>query len=229
MGSRIGGLQEERVRPGSTPFVPVRRMIPVDASKSLIVIGVSTGGPNALNVLMAALPRDIGCPILMVQHMPPFFTASLASFLSKKTGHVVKEGVQGEMIKPNTVYLAPGGKHMVLERGNGALGGYTLGINDNPTVNSCRPSVDVLFKSVAEQFSGSVVSVILTGMGEDGCDGVGYLKNSGNCYSIAQDESTCVVYGMPRAVAEKGLVDEVLPLEQIASRLSELMLRRKVI
>jgi two-component system, chemotaxis family, protein-glutamate methylesterase/glutaminase len=229
IGSRPGGLQDERVRPSPTPLVPLRRMAPVDASKSLIVIGVSTGGPNALNVLMAALPRDIGCPILMVQHMPPFFTASLASFLSKKTGHMVKEGSPGELIKPNTVYLAPGGKHMVLERGNGVLGGYSLGINENPTVNSCRPSVDVLFKSVAEQFSGPVVSVILTGMGEDGCDGVALLKNSGNCYSIAQDESTCVVYGMPRAVAEKGLVDEVLPLEQIASRLSELMLRRKAI
>jgi two-component system chemotaxis response regulator CheB len=222
------------VAPASVPAAPsqnaFRRPVFFEASRSLIVIGVSTGGPNALNALFARLPHQIGCPILLVQHMPPFFTASLASFLAKKTGHQVKEGEHGELLKANQVYIAPGGKHMVLERtGSAASPVYTIGLNELAPVNSCRPAVDVLFRSVAEQFTGSIVSVVLTGMGEDGAEGVALLKKTGNCHSIAQDEGSCVVYGMPRAVAEKGLADEVLALEQIPSRLSELILKRKVI
>jgi two-component system, chemotaxis family, protein-glutamate methylesterase/glutaminase len=211
-------------------FVPraPTRFVKFDIARSLVVIGVSTGGPNALNQLMLKMPKQLGCPVLIVQHMPPFFTASLASFLSKKSGLNVKEGEHGEIIKPDYIYIAPGGKHMVIEKQSFAGGGYQLSMNENPPVNSCRPAVDVLFNSVAEQFAGSVLSIILTGMGEDGTEGVATLKRSPNCYSIAQDEASCVVYGMPRAVFEKGVVDEVLPLDQIASRISELILKRKV-
>ncbi len=214
----------------ATPVVPAprRKFVNFDSSRSIIVIGVSTGGPNALNQLMALMPKQIGRPILIVQHMPPFFTASLASFLTKKTGHNIVEASDGETVQPNTVYIAPGGKHMVLKKQSEVGGGYKLCMNEDAPVNSCRPAVDVLFKSVAEQYSGSVLSIILTGMGEDGADGVATLKRSANCYSLAQDEDSCVVYGMPRAIAEKGLADEVLPLNQIASRVSELVLKRKV-
>jgi len=215
-----------RVTPASS--LTPRRNLFFDASRSMIVIGVSTGGPNALNQLMAMMPKQIGCPILIVQHMPPFFTASLASFLAKKTGHNVKEASDGETVQNDCVYIAPGGKHMVLKKQTELNGGYKLVMNEDPPVNSCRPAVDVMFKSVAEQFTGSVLSIILTGMGEDGADGVATLKRNANCHSIAQDENTCVVYGMPRAVAERGLADEVLPLEQIAGRVSELVLKRKV-
>ncbi len=197
-----------------------------DFGKSLIVIGVSTGGPNALNQLMSAMPKEVGCPILIVQHMPPFFTASLASFLSKKTGLHIKEAQDGETPKANHVYIAPGGKHMVLKKTG--VDEYQLQTNEDPPVNSCRPAVDVMFKSVADEFDGNVLSIILTGMGEDGADGVKYLKDHVKCHSLSQDEASCVVYGMPRAVAERGLADEVLDLDAIAPRVSELMLKRKV-
>lgn len=205
-----------------------RRNFRLDASRSLIVIGVSTGGPNALNKLMCMMPKSLGCPILIVQHMPPFFTASLASFLSKKSGLNVKEAEDGEVIKSDWIYIAPGGKHMVLDKLSIVGGDYKVSTNETPPVNSCRPAVDVLFKSVAAHYKGSVLSIILTGMGEDGAEGVATLKRSPNCYSISQDEESCVVYGMPKAVAERGIVDEVLPLDQIASRISELILKRKV-
>jgi len=215
-------------RPAVAPPSPIRRHFNFDASRSMIVIGVSTGGPNALNLLMSMMPKKIGCPILIVQHMPPFFTASLASFLAKKSGLDVREASEGETVLPDCVYIAPGGKHMVLKKHAELGGGYRLHMNEDAPVNSCRPAVDVLFHSVADQFSGSTLSVILTGMGEDGADGVATLKRSPNHYSIAQDENSCVVYGMPRAVVERGLADEVLPLEQIAGRISELILKRKV-
>jgi len=216
--------------PAKRPVVtPIRRQhVTFDSSRSLVVIGVSTGGPNALNQLMSMMPKQIGCPILIVQHMPPFFTASLASFLTKKTGLDILEASDGEMVQANRVYIAPGGKHMVLKKNPEMGGGYRLVTNEDPPVNSCRPAVDVLFDSVAKEFSGNTLSIILTGMGEDGANGVATLRKSAGHYSIAQDENSCVVYGMPRAVVERGLVDEVLPLDQIAGRVSELILKRKV-
>ena len=207
---------------------PIRRRVSFDATRSIIVIGVSTGGPNALNQLMSMMPKQIGCPILIVQHMPPFFTASLASFLAKKTGLDVCEASHGESVMANRVYIAPGGKHMVLKKKPELGGGYSVEMNEDAPVNSCRPAVDVLFDSVAKEFSGNTLSIILTGMGEDGANGVATLKQSPSHYSIAQDENSCVVYGMPRAIAERGLADEVLPLDQIAGRVSELILNRKV-
>ena len=218
-------VEQRPVRPAFVPR-PSNRMVHFEATRSLVVIGVSTGGPNALNQLMSKMPKQLGCPILIVQHMPPFFTASLASFLSKKSGLNVKEAEHGESIRSDWIYIAPGGKHMVLEKQS--AGGYVLRTNDDPPVNSCRPAVDVLFSSVAEQYSGSVLSIILTGMGEDGTEGVARLKRTPSCYSIAQDEASCVVYGMPRAAVERGVIDEVLPLDEIAPRISELILRRKV-
>lgn len=219
--------------PPSAPVAPVapvapRKVVSFDPDRSLVVIGVSTGGPNALNRLFSLMPKKIGCPILVVQHMPAFFTASLATFISKKTGLLVKEGADGEALRNDTVYIAPGGRHMVLEReGLGFNTTYRLRLNDDPPVNSCRPSVDVLFNSVAEHYQGGIISVIMTGMGEDGTAGVERIRRRGNCISLAQNEATCVVYGMPRSVAEKGLVDEVIPLDGIAPRISELLSQRK--
>ena len=206
----------------------VRRFVNFDAHRSLIVIGVSTGGPNALNQLMCMLPKRLGCPVLIVQHMPPFFTASLASFLSKKSGLDVVEATHGELMQADRIYIAPGGKHMEIRKRTDAMGGYEITTSEAAPVNSCRPSVDVLFQSVASEFSGSVLSIILTGMGEDGCQGVTTLRRSPSTYTITQNEESCVVYGMPRAIVERGLADEVLPLDQIAGRISELVLKRKV-
>lgn len=215
------------VQPAAPVYTP-RKVVSFDPDRSLVVIGVSTGGPNALNRLFSLMPKRIGCPILVVQHMPAFFTASLATFISKKTGLSVKEGADGEVIRNDTVYIAPGGRHMVLEReGSGLTTAYRLRMNDDPPVNSCRPSVDVLFESVAESYLGGIISVIMTGMGEDGTAGVDRIRKRGNCISLAQNEATCVVYGMPRSVAEKGLVDEVIPLDGLAPRISELLSQRK--
>ncbi len=188
-----------------------------------VAIGISTGGPNALGELIPALPADLPVPVLIVQHMPAGFTASLAQHLARRSKIQVKEAEDGEPIRPGTAYIAPGGRHMVLRRLPD--GGLIVGINDLAPVNSCRPSVDVLFRSMAAQVDGPVLAVVMTGMGMDGCDGVRTLKRrSGHC--LTQTEQTCVVYGMPLAVDEAGLSDERVPLEQLARRISSLAGRR---
>ncbi len=184
----------------------------------LISIGVSTGGPKALGKLLPNLSPKLP-PILIVQHMPPIFTKSLAENLNKHTRLNVKEAEENEPIKPGMVYIAPGGRHMVIRKANEA---YVIGLNDNPPENSCRPSVDVLFRSIASHFpSEKVLSVIMTGMGSDGFKGVQALKRKG-AYCLAQDEESCVVYGMPKYVVDHGLADEILSLEEMAKRINQL-------
>ena len=181
-----------------------------------VLIGVSTGGPNALAQLLPGIPPDIGVPLLVVQHMPPVFTASLAESLAPKCRIRVREAKAGEALEANTAYIAPGGRQMrVIKADRGGI----VQITDDPPENNCRPAVDYLFRSVANQFPGRAMAVILTGMGSDGTLGLRLLKRHG-CYVIAQDEASCVVYGMPRAAAEAGVVDAVLPLDQIAGRIA---------
>jgi two-component system chemotaxis response regulator CheB len=187
------------------------------------VIGVSTGGPEALSKLVPAFKGPLSVPILCVQHMPPMFTRSLAESLAKKSRLPVVEAVENEEIQPGIMYIAPGGRHMVVRVKDGKT---IVGINDEPPVNSCRPSVDVLFRSVAEVYGArGVLSVVLTGMGNDGCNGVRALKRHG-CYSITQSEQTCVVYGMPRAVDEAGLSDRSLALDAIPGEIETLVKSR---
>ena len=184
------------------------------------VIGVSTGGPEALSKLVPAFKGPLPVPILCVQHMPPMFTKSLADSLAKKSKLPVVEATENEEIRPGIMYIAPGGRHMIVRTKDGKT---IIGVNDEPPVNSCRPSVDVLFRSVAEVFGArGVLSVVLTGMGNDGCNGVRALKRHG-CYSITQSEQTCVVYGMPRAVDEAGLSDRSLPLDAIPGEIETLV------
>jgi two-component system chemotaxis response regulator CheB len=182
----------------------------------LVLVGVSTGGPNALAKLLPGIPRDIGVPILIVQHMPPMFTASLAESLDPKCTIRVREARANEALEVNTAYIAPGGRQMRIV--NGAANG-TIQITDDPPENNCRPAVDYLFRSAANHFPGRAMAVILTGMGSDGVLGLRLLKRHG-CHVIAQDEASCVVYGMPRAAVEAGVVDLVLPLDQIAARIA---------
>ena len=182
----------------------------------VVVIGVSTGGPNALARLLPALPASLGVPVLIVQHMPPVFTQSLAESLSSKCVLRVKEACHGEVAEANTVYIAPGGHHMrLVPAGDRAR---SLQITDDPPENNCRPAVDYLFRSAAQHYPGRALAVILTGMGNDGTLGVRLMKRSG-CLCIAQDEASCVVYGMPKSVVEAGVADAVLPLDQIAARI----------
>ncbi|MGC4118927.1 MAG: chemotaxis response regulator protein-glutamate methylesterase [Myxococcales bacterium] len=183
----------------------------------LVLIGVSTGGPKALMTLLPELPGDLGAPVLIVQHMPPVFTASLASSLGERCALKVVEAAHGDRVAANTVYIAPGGRQMGVA--GGGAEGLTVRISDDPPENNCRPAVDFLFRSVSQRFAGRSVATILTGMGDDGARGLQLLKPQG-CLILAQDEASSVVFGMPRAAVEAGVVDEVLPLAKIASRIT---------
>ena len=206
----------------AAPIVPVAPMpgsAPLPRSFGVVAIGVSTGGPEALNKLIPALQAKMPVPVVMVQHMPPLFTKSLADSLDKKSSIKVVEAAEGDILQAGTVYIAPGGRHMAVRRRDD--GAVVVTLNDGPPENSCRPAVDVLFRSVASAYGDKgVLSVILTGMGSDGCNGVRALKRKG-CLSITQAESTCVVYGMPRAVDEAGLSDKSMPLDEIAREISQ--------
>lgn len=180
----------------------------------LVLIGVSTGGPAALGKLIPALPADLGAPVFIVQHMPPLFTKPLAASLDKKSALHVKEAEDGETAQPNWVYIAPGGKQMKIDQG--AKGEIVTRITDDPPENGCRPAVDYLFRSAALRFPGRSIAAILTGMGNDGAGGLRMLKRGG-CIAIAQDEASCVVFGMPREAILTGVVDTVAPLDAIAA------------
>jgi two-component system chemotaxis response regulator CheB len=187
------------------------------ARPELVVIGVSTGGPNALATIFSTLPGDLGVPILIVQHMPPIFTQLLAANLSAHSAVPVREACHNQEIVANTAYLAPGGKHMRLIPS--LSGARLLQLSDDPPENCCRPSVDYLFRSVANHFPAKALGVILTGMGEDGAAGVRLLKQGGSTV-FAQDEASCVVFGMPKAAIESGVVDCVVPLPGMAERIT---------
>jgi two-component system chemotaxis response regulator CheB len=186
----------------------------------LCVIGISTGGPKALDELIPQLDINLPCPIIIVQHMPASFTESLAQKLNEETLLQVSEVKGGEKLNAGHIYIAQGGKHLVLRE---ALeGGFYLAINDTPPVNNCKPSVDVLFRSVAAIFKGKVLAIVMTGMGRDGTDGVRILKRNG-ALCLIQDEASSVVWGMPGSIYEAGLADEVIPLNQLSARISALV------
>ena len=179
-------------------------------------IGVSTGGPQALAVLVPKIPADFPLPVLIVQHMPAMFTRLLAERLQTLTSLKVVEAADGMVVSPGRIIVARGDYHMrVRVSGTSAI---TV-LDQAPHVNSCRPSVDVLFESLAQAYKGHVLAVVLTGMGSDGMLGMKALKAAG-AYGIVQDQATSVVWGMPGAVAQAGLADQILPLEQIAAELN---------
>ncbi len=220
---RISALQ--KAPPASVS--PRYRVSPADKkSPALILIGVSTGGPKALARLVPAIGTSVSCPILVVQHMPPLFTKSLAEKLQQKTALKVVEAKNGEAIQPKTVYIAPGGRHMLL-REKYQQGDLYLAISDTPPVNNCRPSADVLFRSVAGAVNSNILAVIMTGMGRDGTEGIRMLKRKG-CRCLIQDEASSVVWGMPGSIHEAGLADEVLPLDQLGRRITELASQNSV-
>ncbi len=179
---------------------------------SILAIGVSTGGPNALAALIPALGDSLPVPVVIVQHMPPGFTRMLAERLSSLSGLRIREGVEGELLKAGEVWIAPGGRHMAVEA---SRDGVRLRLNDAPPENSCRPAVDVLFRSVAAAYGSKVLGVVLTGMGQDGLRGSQSICSAGGVV-LAQDEATSVVWGMPGAVATAGLPEKILPLQELA-------------
>ncbi len=218
-GLKLGQKPTVKIIPvAPVPPPPVRGSATTGAaSKKLVAIGTSTGGPQALQSVVTRLPGNLPCGVVIVQHMPAGFTKSLAERLDSISAISVKEAENEEIIRPGQVYIAPGNYHMRVQPASG--GGKKIVLSQEPPVGNHRPAVNVLFDSVA-QFRGDLVSVIMTGMGSDGCEGMKKIKAYGG-YSIAQDESSCVVYGMPKAVVEAGLADEVRPLNQIAEAIVE--------
>jgi two-component system chemotaxis response regulator CheB len=190
---------------------PYRPMV----APEVVCIGVSTGGPTALGAIVPTIPADFPLPILIVQHMPPMFTRLLAERLQASTKLKVEEAAEGALVEPGKILIAPGDYHMRVRK-TGLKTIVTL--DQEPPENSCRPAVDVLFRSVEETYGGAAISVVLTGMGYDGLRGVEVLKAHG-AYVIAQDEASSVVWGMPGAVATAGLADAVLPLGGIVPEL----------
>jgi two-component system, chemotaxis family, protein-glutamate methylesterase/glutaminase len=184
-----------------------------------IVIAASTGGPRALEALLPDLSRRVELPILIVQHMPPTFTRSLADSLGRISNCPVAEALDGEPLCEKRIYLAPGGKHLVLRSDREQL---ILGLNEQPPENGCRPSADVLFRSAAAVLHDGVAAIVLTGMGRDGTAGLGAIKRAGG-YAVVQDEATSVVWGMPGSAAEAGWADEILPLDEIAPAVKSLI------
>lgn len=183
---------------------------PNDAPQ-IVMIGTSTGGPAALSKMLPKLPSTLPVPVLIVQHMPPMFTKTLADDLNRNCALEVKEASGGELIRAGQVFIAPGGRHMKAVR---TQSGVILRITDDPPVLSCRPSVDYLFRSVGQAYE-NVLAVIMTGMGDDGCRSLAEMK-SPKLKVVSQDQASSTVYGMPRAVAESGIADVVCSLDEIA-------------
>ena len=189
------------------------------APPAVLAIGCSTGGPNALAEVFKAITQPLPVPVVIVQHMPPLFTQMLAERLGKNSPLHFHEGQEGQLVEPGHVYIAPGGRHMEVRREGLQV---RLRLHDGPPENSCRPAVDVLFRSVASVYGGSTVALIMTGMGQDGLHGCTVLRELGATI-LDQDEATSVVWGMPGYVAQAGLAHQILPLPEIAGALVRLL------
>lgn len=199
------------------------RSIPVEprdavftAAPSIIALGTSTGGPKALQEILPLFPRDLSVPILIVQHMPPGFTAAFAERMNSLCSIRVREAIHGELLQPGIVYIAPAGLHMTVERQ--ADSSTTVCLDTHPVDCLHVPSINVLMKSVAETFRNLALGVIMTGMGSDGAEGMTAIHNLGGV-TIGQDEGSCAVYSMPRACSDLGVLTRVVPLSEIPSQI----------
>ncbi|MFL0246805.1 protein-glutamate methylesterase/protein-glutamine glutaminase [Candidatus Clostridium stratigraminis] len=184
-----------------------------------VVIGASTGGPKALYTIITALPEKIGIPIFIVQHMPAGFTKAFADRLNLNSKIKVVEASEAAFIEKDVVYIAPGGYHMEVLTQN------RIHLNTEPPIWGVRPSVDKLFNSAAKVYGPHLLSVVLTGMGKDGAQGTMVIKRSGGV-TISEDKSTCTIYGMPKATFETGMVDLVVPLDEVASQIIKIVTKR---
>jgi two-component system, chemotaxis family, protein-glutamate methylesterase/glutaminase len=232
LGRRGRRFGETRIG-GASLDIPARRLTPSDARGAdiklrpfaltmprVLLIGASTGGPQALTGLLGGLGAVFErVPVLITQHMPPTFTTILAEHLARSSGHPAREGADGEPLLSGNIYLAPGGRHMLVSRRNG---GCAIALNDGPPINFCKPAVDPLFSSTAQAFGSATLAVVLTGMGSDGTRGAQAIAAAGGSV-IAQDEATSVVWGMPGSAAQAGVCSAVLPLPEIAPKLNALI------
>ena len=208
-------LPQAAVGLAARPVPPPATSAAASCKPEIVAIGVSTGGPKALSEMLPRLPDDLPVPVVIVQHMPPVFTKSLADDLNSRCRLRVCEAGDGQALLPGWIYIAPGGKQMNVQRSDGRV---VLKITDDPPENSCRPSVDYLFRSVVATYGGNSLAVIMTGMGSDGTAGCRLVKARGGRV-IAQDEGSCVVFGMPRQPIEEGLAGVVAPLDGLAAEI----------
>ncbi|WP_035058176.1 CheB methylesterase domain-containing protein, partial [Cellulomonas bogoriensis] len=193
--------------------VAITRPRPARRNVRAVVLGSSTGGPEALSRVLRGLTEPLPVPMVVVQHMPPVFTKQLAARLDRLGPSTVVEATGEEVLRPGTVYIAPGDLHLELAKGPAGIRTRTT---TDPPVNFCRPSVDVMFRSAVAVFGGDLLAVVLTGMGSDGRTGCEGLVRAGGSV-IVQDEQSSVVWGMPGSVATAGLAHQILPLDEIAS------------
>ena len=203
---------------GGVPPKPEKTAPRAGCPSKIVAIGVSTGGPQAMEYLLAHLPGDFPGAITVVQHMPDGFTDMFARRLDELSALRVKEAQSGDMLQPGRVLICPGSRHMKVKRL--PLGDIVV-LSEEPHVNGHRPSVDVLMRSVAEEFRASAVGVLMTGMGDDGAEGLGAIKKEGGV-TIAQNEESCVVFGMPKAAIERGYATRVVGLDAMSSTLQAL-------
>lgn len=189
----------------------------------IVAVGVSTGGPDALATVLPTLPRDFPVPIVIVQHMPPEFTRRLAEQLRSKSVIDVSEGATNDLIFPGHAWVAPGGHHMLVVRDRQ---GVRLKMTNAAPENYCRPSVDVLFRSVAESHGAGALAVVLTGLGQDGLRGCRQIRAAGG-QVLVQDEASSVVWGMPGAVAKAGMADQIVPLAQIGEEITRRVMQNR--
>lgn len=199
------------------PPPPAPRRRATVARIDAVAIGVSTGGPDALASIVPKISRDLGVPIFIVQHMPPVFTRLFAERLDARSGLTVTEAKNGETVRPNCVYIAPGDFHMTVVRVGDDV---RIALNQDEPEAWCRPAVNVLFRSVAQVYAAGTLAVVLTGMGSDGLRGVEVLHASG-AHVVVQDEPTSIVWGMPGAVASAGLADRIVPLGNVAAEICQ--------
>ncbi len=186
--------------------------------KNIVAIGTSTGGPRALQSVIPFIPKDLPASYLIVQHMPPGFTKSLADRLNNLSDITVKEAEDNDILKAGVAYIAPGGYHMLVNR-NRLSGELTIKLSDMPPVNRLRPSANVLFNSLAETDLDNLIGVIMTGMGYDGCEGLINMKQRNKAHIIAESEESCVIFGMPKAVINAGIADKVIPVAEITNEI----------
>ncbi|WP_432978833.1 protein-glutamate methylesterase/protein-glutamine glutaminase [Dactylosporangium sp. CA-233914] len=214
-GSALPGVVRPPNVPPNGPAVAPIRAVPRGGAIEVVAIGCSTGGPDALTSVVRALPASLPVPVVVVQHMPPVFTKMFADRLDRTAAVTVVEATGDMVVRPGTVYIAPGDFHLEVHRRGTEV---VTKLNTGPPENFCRPAVDVLFRSVARVYGGATLAIVLTGMGQDGKRGAEQLRSAG-AEIVAQDEATSVVWGMPGAVTQAGLAHAVLPLGDIANHL----------
>ncbi len=215
-----GGVRATRLAPAAQAR-PKLRPLPsiLPARIEIVGIGVSTGGPGALGVVIPQLPKNISVPVVIVQHMPPVFTESLARSLDRSSAVSVCEAEDGQVLRAGNVYIAPGGVHTMVKRfAVQEQQQLMIRLNDGPPVNSCKPAVDVLFDSLATVTGGRTLAVVMTDMGHDGKSGAQHIK-ARQGYCLSQSEETCTVYGMPQAVDQARISDESVALPDLAGRI----------